>query len=675
MVSRSWEEDSSGQKEVSERPVATPAGKTLDSGTRERLMQETHLTTPVSGMRSFWGLMTGYWRSDSKATAYSLAAGILILTAAMSKGSVYIAEYTANFLSAAFQYAPGAAAVAAPQMGLLASIGLLAAAMVGRSLIEAGRHFLSSTLHRHWRGWLNEQFNQAVLQDRHYIHLLHNQAYDRHDPDRMPDNIDQRIQESPKIMVGGAIGLAMGLWGVATSLFFVGQKLLETSTAVQGLAFLGSYGGLALAFGAAAAYVPLNTYIAVRLGRVIEKLNVRTQETEAAYRGELNSFLRDTPRIAAARGEEIQGKVYGRLYGDIDEVWHRQNLIGAVFLGFVNLQGMVQNKLLSYLPALPALAQGAISIKGYLTSSELVSQLISECSWLIHVMPDVANLRAHAGRLVELSQALEKVKESKAYYARLGIAEMNFHAEKAQGGISARNLELFQKGESAPFLTATDLRFPAGQWTAVMGASGSGKSTLVKALADLWPYGRGDISFSQAARMIFASQEPYVSRTSLKQNICMPYDEGRYSDLEIAALLQQVGLGAFIKDMDGELFNGKRWENVLSGGQKQLVVLARILLHKPDILILDEATSALDEKTKGVFTVLLKRHCPDTAVISIIHDPKALAPDPETGEKTYHSLVCIENGVAAQTVLEKPEPLPFLVPAPLFQQTQAPGPS
>ena len=58
-------------------------------------------------------------------------------------------------------------------------------------------------------------------------------------------------------MTGGAIGLAMGIAGVVTSLFFVGQKLLEMSTKVSGLEFLGDYGSAVLAFAAVAIYVPL----------------------------------------------------------------------------------------------------------------------------------------------------------------------------------------------------------------------------------------------------------------------------------------------------------------------------------------------------------------------------------------------------------------------------------
>jgi ABC-type uncharacterized transport system fused permease/ATPase subunit len=199
--------------------------------------------------------------------------------------------------------------------------------------------------------------------------------------------------------------------------------------------------------------------------------------------------------------------------------------------------------------------------------------------------------------------------------------------------------------------------FERGKWAAVMGASGSGKSTLVKALVNLWPYGRGDIHFPKDSSLIFASQEPFLPRTSLKQNICLPHDENKYDDAKIAEVLKEVGLGDFVEFAKDELYKGKAWSNVLSGGQKQLVVLARILLHKPDILVMDEATSALDENTKKNFHALLKKHCTDTIAVSIIHDKALVSPDAE-GTMHYSSLVEIESGMAKQRFFH-PAPLPM----------------
>ena len=65
-----------------------------------------------------------------------------------------------------------------------------------------------------------------------------------------------------KGMTGGAIGLAMGIFSVCSSLYFYGGELIATSTAVPGFEQFGIYGTAALAFIAVAIYVPANTWLA-----------------------------------------------------------------------------------------------------------------------------------------------------------------------------------------------------------------------------------------------------------------------------------------------------------------------------------------------------------------------------------------------------------------------------
>ena len=194
-------------------------------------------------------------------------------------------------------------------------------------------------------------------------------------------------------MTGGAIGLAMGIAGVVTSLFFVGQKLLEISTKVSGLEFLGDYGSAVLAFAAVAIYVPLNTLIALKLGRLLERLTVRMQQAEGSYRGELTTLFRRSFHVAASRGEGVQRAMHDRLYRDIDRTWAGLNKINAGYMSFELIYNFVAARIVAYGPSLVPYMQNAISLKGYVTGAELVNSLISQCSWFIHVMPEIATLQ------------------------------------------------------------------------------------------------------------------------------------------------------------------------------------------------------------------------------------------------------------------------------------------
>ena len=135
-------------------------------------------------------------------------------------------------------------------------------------------------------------------------------------------------------MTGGAIGLAMGVIGVATSLFSSARSCSRPRPRSNGLEFLGSYGSAVLAFLAVAIYVPLNTWIALKLGGLLERLTVRMQQAEGSYRGELTTLLRRSFHVAASRGENVQKTMHDRLYVDIDRTWAALNIVNAGYMSF-----------------------------------------------------------------------------------------------------------------------------------------------------------------------------------------------------------------------------------------------------------------------------------------------------------------------------------------------------
>lgn len=141
---------------------------------------------------------------------------------------------------------------------------------------------------------------------------------------------------------------------------------------------------------------------------------------------------------------------------------------------------------------------------------------------------------------------------------------------------------------------------------ALVGKSGSGKSTVIKLLlgklksnsnkllVDDRPFKFDcDVNFSN--QIGYVSQETNIFTGTVRYNICL--DE-EFKDEEIWGVLDRVCLVERVNSLDNKL--DEKLENMgdmLSGGEKQRLVLARILIRKKPILILDEATSALDETT------------------------------------------------------------------------------
>lgn len=620
-------------------------------------------------LSGFWGLLFAYWTSERWREAWSLTIIILVMTTLLSKASVWVAIASADFLaSLAGFHGPDAAIHPGRTVLLAASVYL--AVFLARTAGIGLRHFVSTTLHRRARGWMVARFNQAILSDeRIALDLMSDRSATRGTP-RMPDAIDQRVDECSAGLYGGLIGLGMGLWGAVTSVYFVFSALLARSQSVPFLDQWGAQANAALArwlgpgLGAridlvpgasgsalltlalVVVYVPTITFVAWRIGRVIERLTIQRQRRDGAWRGEWGTMLNRVGQLAAAHGERAQSRINTALYADLDQTWGKQNWLTAGLMVFTNTYNFLSSRLLAYLPALPAFMAGNLSFRDFIVSSELTAELIADISWFINVMPAIAALNANAHRLTELARAIERVRARQEFYAETGVSDFA-RTRHAKGPVLAlRGLHLHHRGyEAEAFLTVRQLRLFPGDRVYLRGQNGCGKSSLLKAVAGLWPYGRGEVALQDGARLFFAGQEPDVpDRLPLKALITYPDHPEQHSDIAAAAALSRVGLGAFIPCLEEDLYQGKNWRNVLSGGQKQRLVLARILLAKPDIVLLDEATAALDAEAVVDFHMTLCEVLPRTAVLAVLHGETAPC-DPD-GTPFYGAVLDIWNGAA-----------------------------
>ncbi|MCA8881847.1 MAG: ABC transporter ATP-binding protein/permease [Rhodobacteraceae bacterium] len=619
-------------------------------------------------LRSFRGLVSAYWLSDRWKEAWALTALVFAVTTLLSKASVWTATASADFIAAIAGFHSSDAGVD-PAKTLLTAGSVYLAIVLARTSGQALRHYYSATLHRKARSWLAAQFDDAILSDERVAFDL---MSDRGEAGggRLPDAIDQRIDECTNGLYGGLIGLAMGIWGAIASIWFVSQAILQRSEQVpaldrwaaqfsQALGRLfgpevaaridlapGTYGTAVLVALLVLVFVPAATAIAWLIGRVMERQTLERQRRDGAWRGELGTMLHRVSQLAASRGERVQRQVNARLYSGVDDTWGRQNFWAAAMLMFTNIYSFLSQRLLAYLPALPAFMAGGLSFRNYAASSELTAELISDVSWFITVMPAIATLRAHAIRLNELADAVERVQERDRFYAETGVSKFERVRVDSRAPLFIERLRLHHRGhDNDPFLSVPRLVAMPGDWIRLNGRNGCGKSSLLKAVAGLWPYGEGRVALADRARLFFAGQEPDLpDRLSLKALATYPDPEDAFDDIRVAAALANVGLGAFIGSMTDELYHGKNWRNVFSGGQKQRLVLARILLHRPDVLLLDEATSALDVNAAVDFHLTLRQSLPRAVILAVLHgDTPPVDPD---GVPFYNAVLDVQDGVA-----------------------------
>jgi putative ATP-binding cassette transporter len=149
----------------------------------------------------------------------------------------------------------------------------------------------------------------------------------------------------------------------------------------------------------------------------------------------------------------------------------------------------------------------------------------------------------------------------------------------------------------------------------INGPSGSGKSTLLRAIAGIWPFGRGTVRIPAQARTMTLPQRPYFPIETLAAAITYPAVPGTFDAGRIAELLTAVGLPGLANRLD----ENAHWNRMLSLGEQQRIGIVRAILHAPDYLMLDEATASLDEPAEAAVYRLLHERLPATAIISIGH--------------------------------------------------------
>jgi putative ATP-binding cassette transporter len=139
-----------------------------------------------------------------------------------------------------------------------------------------------------------------------------------------------------------------------------------------------------------------------------------------------------------------------------------------------------------------------------------------------------------------------------------------------------------------------DLTLQCGERLLIMGPNGAGKSAVFRATAGIWENGSGTIERPSADEVMFFPQEPYSVPGTLRDQLVFDPPTSHITDDQIVAALQQVKLDRLIERV-GSLHVERDWDNLLSVGERQLLVFARLLLAKPRVAFLDVAVNALDE--------------------------------------------------------------------------------
>jgi ATP-binding cassette subfamily B protein len=178
-------------------------------------------------------------------------------------------------------------------------------------------------------------------------------------------------------------------------------------------------------------------------------------------------------------------------------------------------------------------------------------------------------------------------------------------------------------------LAGISLTIEPGQLAAIVGPSGSGKTTMTYLVPRFYDVDRGairvdghdvrDVTFESLAQSVgMVTQEPYLFHGTLYDNIAYAKAGATRAEVEQAARDANIHdrIMSFAQGYD--TVAGERGYR-LSGGEKQRLAIARVLLMNPRVLILDEATSALDTETERLVQEALERATQGRTTIAIAH--------------------------------------------------------
>jgi ATP-binding cassette subfamily B protein len=168
-----------------------------------------------------------------------------------------------------------------------------------------------------------------------------------------------------------------------------------------------------------------------------------------------------------------------------------------------------------------------------------------------------------------------------------------------------------------------------GQLVALVGPSGAGKTTLTYLIPRLYDPSEGGILIdgydlravtldSLSAQIGMVTQETYLFHDTIRTNLLYARLDASQTELEAAA--QAANIHDFIIELPNgyDTIVGERGYR-LSGGEKQRLALARVILKDPRILVLDEATSHLDSESEALIQEALKRVMAGRTSIVIAH--------------------------------------------------------
>jgi putative ATP-binding cassette transporter len=274
---------------------------------------------------------------------------------------------------------------------------------------------------------------------------------------------------------------------------------------------------------------------------------------------------------------------------------------------------MIQYQIVPLLFAAPKYLSGDLTLGQVTQLAFAFVQVQLAISWVVDNFNRIAEWYASARRVMDIVTACEAIDGE--FPARTATAARN-----PSGPMLVLDSVAATDGNSRQLIAEASLEVAPGESVHISGESSTGKSVLVRVLGGLWPCIEGALEAPDSRCVMVVPQRSYLPLGSLKGALLYPEPDLPVSDATLAEVLERAGLAAFAPRL-GEV---ARWDQVLAAGERQRLAIARVLLHKPQLVILDDALAGLDAPAQEALLAHLKSDLPGTSIVSFGQRP---APD------------------------------------------------
>jgi ATP-binding cassette subfamily C protein LapB len=373
--------------------------------------------------------------------------------------------------------------------------------------------------------------------------------------------------------------------------------------------------------------VPAILALTFAIQHVLRRAMTANQRQQADMHGLLIETMEgmEAVRAASAQGHFL------RQYEEANAAAAHTSLRARALASWVNNITMVAQQFITVVMlvwGVHLIHDGALTGGALISAVMFAGRVVAPLSGVVALASRYQGARAALRVLDQLMAQPSERDEKRRYLPRpriqgqLGLREVSFTyrvAGQEQGPTVLKDLKL---------------HIAAGERVAILGKIGSGKSTVLRLLAGLYQPSEGytevdGIDLRQIdpadyrAHVGFVAQEPRLFRGSLRENILL--GRPRAMAEALPEVLRLTGLdkvaAAHPLGLDMPVGEGG---SMLSGGQRQLVALARCLVTQPQVLLMDEPSSSMDAQTEAQFIAQLKGLVAQRTLVVVTHRPALL---------------------------------------------------